>query len=175
MTHGSTLYRESQGLKPHFLFPIVAFLIALSAYMVIEQLIIGNPVGDNPASDEGLIAIVFFTGLLLPAFLLSMKLRTMVDQEAIYVRLFPLKSMTIPLWDVKSFWIRRYDWLRDYGGFGIRFNSEGWAYIMQGGIGVQIQRTDGRMVLIGSNDVDGLIQALRIATGLKESPERGRK
>jgi len=175
VTHGSTIYKESQGLNPRLVFPIVAFLIAVSAYLVIEQLIGGNPVGDNPASDEGLVLIVLFTGLLLPAFLLTLKLRTVVDQESIHLNVFPLKRSTIPVDDIAGFWIKSYDWLRDYGGFGIRVNSEGWAYIMQGGRGVQIQRRDGTRVLIGSADSEGFIQALRMATGLTESLERGRE
>ncbi len=175
MTHGSTLYKESQGLKPRLVFPIVAFLIAVSLYMVFEQLIGGNPVGDNPASDEGMVLIVLFTGLLLPTFLLSLKLRTVVDQESIRLNVFPLKRLTIPVEDIQGFWVKRYDWLRDYGGFGVRFNSEGWAYIMQGNKGVQIQRRDGTKLLIGSADAEGLIQALRMATGVTESLERGRK
>ncbi len=175
MIHDSTLFSESQGLKPQILLPIVALLIAVSAYLFMEQLIAGNPVGDAPVSNEVLVLVVLFTGILMPAFLFSLKLRTVVDQGAVRVSLFPMKRLVIPLKDVQAFGVKRYDWLRDYGGFGLRFNSEGWAYIMQGDTGVQIQRRDGTRVLIGSADAEGFIQALRIASGMTESSEQRRR
>mgnify|MGYP001768199840 CR=1 FL=1 len=55
--------------------------------------------------------------------------------------------------------------IRDFGGYGIRFNSEMKAFFLRGNQGVKLTTTGGRKYLIGSNSVDRLEAVIEGVTG----------
>ncbi len=172
MVHGSVNFKESQRLTPFLTVPSVLFFVGLAVYLAAVQLIGGTPVGDSPASDGELVFLILLTGLGLPALLLGTRMTTTVDQTELVVRFFPFKTLRVPLLEIDSYWVRNYHWLKDYGGIGIRRGLDGWAYIMRGDQGVQVQRRGGSRVLIGTQKPDELIQALRMVTGLQAGDQK---
>ena len=53
-----------------------------------------------------------------------------------------------------------YSPLRDYGGWGIRYGGKGKAYNVSGNKGVLLMLKDGKNVLIGSQNHEGLCSAI---------------
>jgi hypothetical protein len=88
------------------------------------------------------------------------------------VRFFPLQfhSHKISYGDIKSYEIRSYSALKEYGGYGIRYGTKGKAYNVYGNRGIQIEFQDGKCLLIGSQRPEELMQALESVAGRK-SPQ----
>lgn len=63
---------------------------------------------------------------------------------------FHLSERRIPLTDVIEAKRRHYDPLTEYGGWGIRYGGQGWAWNVSGDEGVQLVLAGGKRILIGS-------------------------
>lgn len=95
--------------------------------------------------------------LLAPAIIFLFKLKTRIDENGIHYRFFPFhfKTKIIKWNDIKNAYIRTYDPIGDYGGWGIKGGafwnkSKGIAYNVKGDIGIQLELTNGKKVLIGT-------------------------
>ncbi|HEY7368564.1 MAG TPA: hypothetical protein VIA29_01670 [Thermoanaerobaculia bacterium] len=97
---------------------------------------------------------------LLVVMLLSMRLSTRVDAEAVTVRYGFLYSARIPVSEIVKAQAVRYRPLRDYGGWGIRGSRRRRAVNARGDLGVLLHRTDGGTFLIGSQTPRELLAAL---------------
>lgn len=54
--------------------------------------------------------------------------------------------------------VRQYRPILDYGGWGIRWApGKGWAYTVRGNLGVQLELSDGKRLLVGSQSPEGLV------------------
>ena len=62
---------------------------------------------------------------------------------------------------------RTYRPLLEYGGWGIRYApfGKGWAYNVHGSQGVQLELTNGKRILIGSQRAEELARAIGEAKG----------
>jgi hypothetical protein len=146
---------------------IVIFCVGLGWWSFIQQVVLGIPFGNNPAPDYIMWIIVILIGIVLPVFLLSIKMITTVSPENIIIRFSPLKTRIINVNDIVSFSMITYKPIRDYGGWGIRWNpKKGIAYNVSGNKGVKIKLIDSKSVLIGSQKADELEQALKQAKSL---------
>lgn len=108
---------------------------------------------------------LLFLGLFsgLASFVLSKtKLITQVRTDGIYVTFPPLQTRsTICRWDnIEKLFIRTYNPLAEYGGWGIRYSPNGRAYNTSGNIGLQILFKDGSKLLIGTQQPEALRKAL---------------
>ncbi|MCL6613689.1 MAG: DUF1648 domain-containing protein [Firmicutes bacterium] len=116
-------------------------------------------------------AVVLYWVLSAIFFLLYGGLRITADGEWVRVRLglsgIPLYR--VRLHEISSVEIREFSPLKDFGGWGIRVNTEGtWAFFYRGSKGVLITRRDGRKVLLGSDDparLAAVIEAARRVAG----------
>src|SRR5919204_6104974 len=63
--------------------------------------------------------------------------------------------------DIVGLEVKRYRPLLDYGGWGVRLGSAGWAYTTGGSVGVKIRLRKGVPVLIGSAHPHELEAAIR--------------
>ena len=90
------------------------------------------------------------------------KLITQVHTDGIYVRFPPLQTgYTICRWDdIDTLFIRTYNPLIEFGGWGIRFGPNGRAYNTYGTTGLQIHFKNGGKLLIGTQQPDALRKAL---------------
>jgi hypothetical protein len=163
-TTDSVLFHEVQHLRQLWLWLLILIPVAVSWYTFIVQIVLGHPVGNNPAPDlvVWVIWIVFGIGFIL--LLCTTKLTTEVRRDSIYISLFPFYSRTIPLRDVVGYEVREYHPLREYGGWGIRFAP--WkkrAYTMSGNKGVELKIPTGMSFLIGSQRSDELADMIGYA------------
>ena len=78
--------------------------------------------------------------------------RTLVTRDNLTVRwgIFGLKALKLDIADIDTAEIHEFSPLRDFGGYGIRFNREMKAYYTGGNTGVKITMLDGKKYLIGS-------------------------
>lgn len=73
------------------------------------------------------------------------------------------RARRIPLSDIRSAEMIRYEPERDYGGYGIRTGRFGKAYIANGQQGVRLKLSDGATMVIGSQRPDELVGILSAA------------
>ena len=98
--------------------------------------------------------------LLLLVALLSFRMSTRVDSQAVTVRLGFLTTARLPLTDIVRAEAVVYRPVGDYGGWGIRGTRKRRALNARGNRGVLIVRTDGSTVLVGSQRPRELLNAL---------------
>ncbi|NPA35860.1 MAG: hypothetical protein GXO47_03315 [Chlorobi bacterium] len=152
-------------MKFLLLFVLLATLVPVY-YGLFRQLSTGEPWGDKPVSDSGLIILsvaltVIMAGVLFLVF--GSKLITKVYPEGIYITLSPFfKNKFIPKEKIKEFEIRKYRPIMEYGGYGLRYSvRNGKAYNMGGNTGLQLHFTDGEKLLIGTRHPEQLKEAVK--------------
>lgn len=155
--------------------PLCFGLGGFFAWAMVEQLVQGRPVGNQPMPDlmlmiMGPLFILLMTGLLWMMW--AARLVTEVRDDGIYIQFFPFhRSFRGFLWEeIESFEARTYRPILEYGGWGIRFSSAGRAYNVSGNKGLQLafRGARGERVLIGSQRPEELAMAV-------ESAQRGAK
>jgi hypothetical protein len=106
--------------------------------------------------------IVPLVVLPLVGFLLLFgEMRTEVRDDALYTRWFPLTRWHRFAWnEIQSCEAVTYRPIRDYGGWGIRCGRKGKAYNVTGNRGVQLELTNGKRLLLGSQQPDELAAAI---------------
>ncbi|WP_299110184.1 hypothetical protein [uncultured Tenacibaculum sp.] len=97
-----------------------------------------------------LALILFATG-----FIFFFKLKTRIDEYGIHYQFFPfhLKSRLIKWSFVKKAYIRKYDAISEYGGWGLKnlfWKKNGRAINVSGNIGIQLEFVNGKKLLIGT-------------------------
>ena len=159
-------FSEIQYFRQKWLWAIIIFFPVYSMYGIYEQIIIGNPIGEKPLSDVGLIWFTVLIGVGLPVLFYNIRLKTRVSEEGLHYQFFPihLKERTIPFDDIESFKARKYSPLKEFGGWGIRFGFEGKAYNVSGDEGLQLVLKNERKVLFGSQKAKELEKAMKKAS-----------
>jgi len=124
--------------------------------LLIWQVVLGHPWGKNPMSNGNVIGWTVFLWLIYLR-LITVRLVTEVRDETLVVAMRGLwRSRRIPLADIQSADAVTFDPERDYGGFGIRSNREGKAYIASGHRGVRLKLANGATFVVGSQRPDEL-------------------
>jgi hypothetical protein len=171
-----------------FLFAFLCLGVALFfIYETISQIVYGKTFGDNPSSDTGLIigsAVLLF----ITALLFSVSLKTTVNKEGIYVKLFPfnIRYQYFPWESITKSYIRKYKPIMEYGGWGIKVGSifqrrgpgfrcrlglhskRNDAFTVSGNMGLQLEFVSGRKLLIGTHKPEELAETLRKLGKLNE-------
>lgn len=155
----ATWYTETQRFTQWWLWLILLLPTAVFISGIIQQLFMGVPFGDNPAPDIGLIAsgLVPLAVLILFRFL---KLTTIIDASGIRVQFYPFVNKFFSWEEVDQIYVRKYNALLEYGGWGVRFGRNGTAYNVAGNQGLQLVLKNGKRLLIGTQDADHLRRVL---------------
>lgn len=157
------LFTESQRFKQWWLLLILLSFNGLFLFGVFKQVIEKQQFGDNPMSNEGLLTATVLT-IIITILFVNYRLDTKIKTDGIYVRFFPFhikfKHYT---WDklTKSF-VRQYSPLTEYGGWGLRLGlfGNGKAFNVSGDKGLQLEFTDNKKLLIGTNRPEELTETL---------------
>lgn len=88
-------------------------------------------------------------------FIFSFKLTTRIDETGIYYQFFPfhLKLKQISWSEITKAYVRIYDPIGDYGGWGLKggwSKARGKAINVSGDIGIQLELANGKKLLIGT-------------------------
>ncbi len=174
MTAQSIRFREEQRFRQVWIWlltlPLCVGGIGFFGWVMVEQLVRGRAVGNQPMPDlmlmiMGPLFILFLAGLLWLMWVA--RLLTEVRNDGIYIRFFPFhRSFHGFLWEeIDSFEACTYRPIMEYGGWGIRFGSGGKAYNVSGNRGLLLALRGVRSgrVLIGSQRPEELAMAVESA------------
>ncbi len=155
----STDFNEVQGFKTWWAWLSVAALNVFFIYAIVQQVILGEPFGTKPAPDYVLIIVELFF-LLLLLFLKLVRLKTRITEAGIYYRYYPFhfKEKLIEWHELRDAYMREYNSLYEYGGWGIRTGAEKCGKALNtsasSNIGLQLQFNNGKLLLIGTRKPD---------------------
>lgn len=114
---------------------------------------------------SGLTAFIFIAGAicLVGSILLAFRLITQIRTDGIYVRYAPLQPQFVRYaWtDIREVYLRRYDPLAEYGGWGLRMGPRGGGYIVPGEWGIQLVLHNDQRILITTNQAEAVTEVLR--------------
>lgn len=146
-------FKEKQKFTQWWLW-LILFLVAITPIACIyKQLILGEPFGDSPVSDAGLIAISIAVALPFILFV-RMKLITKINRESISVQFNPFVKKSFKWSDIESWRVLNYGFV---GGWGIRlFTNYGTVYNTRGKMGLALKLKNGKKYLIGTQKKEEL-------------------
>jgi hypothetical protein len=163
MAREETYFEEKQRFNQWWLWLLLLAVNGLMIYGLHYQLIEGRPWGDRPASDAMLIGITVML-LLLTVFIRMLRLETRITSEGVYARFFPLhgRARYFNWHTIQRAYVRTYSPIGEYGGWGWRFSlgKGGKAYNVSGNMGLQLEFTNGKKLLIGTRRPQELELAL---------------
>lgn len=136
-------------------------------YGTIMQFTTGEPWGDKPMSDTGLIIMDVITTVVMVGVIylvFGSKLITVIKRDGIYVKFRPLlyKERFIPFETIEKYAVRKYSPVKEYGGWGVRYGKfgRGRAYNVKGKIGLQLWLKAGKKLLIGTQRPEAIERAM---------------
>ncbi|MES2799947.1 MAG: hypothetical protein V4638_08020 [Bacteroidota bacterium] len=113
---------------------------------------------EGVSTDNFTRATIIFSGLMpliiTGLFFFLCRLKTTIDKEGIIVRFIPFhfKAKKYSWREIKKCNVREYSPIAEYGGWGIKGKlfKKDLAYNVSGKIGLQLEFTDGKKLLIGT-------------------------
>lgn len=157
------LFREEQRFRQLWIWLLILFIAAIQWWGFIQQIIFGQPWGDNPGPDWMIVTFWLLFGIGLPLFFLYLRLIVTVSDAAVEIHFRPLARRTIAIADIRHVKPGTYSPLRSYGGWGVRGLGDNVAYNVSGNQGVKLTLADGKTVLIGSQRTAELALAIETA------------
>jgi hypothetical protein len=154
------LFYEEQTFPQRRIRLVIAVPPFILTLLAIWQVVLGHPWGKQPMSNASLIGWTIFLWLVYTRLVL-VRLVTELLPNGLTVSMRGLwRKRRIPLSDIQSVAVVKFNPLRDYGGYGIRTTRQGTAYIANGNDGVRIQLSKGATVIIGSQRSKELTEAI---------------
>ena len=149
-TNGAVLFREKQPFRLGHARIALAMPPAVLAVISCRQIFFHHPWGNPPVTNGNLLFLAILT-LLVYLRLITVRLVTELRPEQLSVAMKGFWRRTrIPLADIRTAAVVEYDPVAEYHGYGIRSGPRGQAYIASGNQAVQLELTDGRKLLVGS-------------------------
>lgn len=156
-------YKEEQKFNQWWIWLIVLMISGMWIWQMVQQVFMGIPFGDNPAPDF----VIYLIGLF-PLFAIwlfrTMTLETQIDDQGVHYRFRPFqkKPKIIRPSELKSFEVKKYNPILDYGGWGIRLGTtkKGNAYNVSGNMGVLFEYKTGKKFMLGTRNPESIRSAL---------------
>ena len=145
------IFIEKQKFSQWWLYVIIG---ASLLFMIIPILINSDDISTDIAAKTSLIiSILLIAGAVL--FIRMMTLHTRIDDKGIHYRFTPFQGKQyLIVWnDISKVYVRKYNAITEYGGWGFRgyiFKSGGKAFNVMGNKGIQIVLKNGKKMLIGT-------------------------
>jgi hypothetical protein len=138
---------------------MVLIVVGISTYNGWEQIPAGN-IGEK----IGILSSFIITALIVLLFVF-LKLKTRIDEKGIYYQFHPFQFSLklIPWFSISKCYIREYNAITEYGGWGMKFSffgKKGKSYTTKGNIGLQIELKTGKKILIGTQNKEAMQQTL---------------
>lgn len=154
-------YREVQRFRQwwYLLLVVGTALIGWSAWL--QQIVIGEPFGSDPASDAAVWIVWVVMGLVVPVIALSLRLVTEVTDDGVQVRFPPFRPRDVThdeILDVRTVEVRP---MARWAGYGYRRRPDGdVAFLVRGRDAVRLSLGEGRAVVIGTRSPERLATAI---------------
>ncbi len=158
------LFREEQGFTQWWIWSVLLLVAGLAWWTFVQQIVRGIPFGTHPAPDWAVWLVLVLCGVGLPLFFFRCRLVTTVTPGHLRVHLRLVRRRDVPVDRILAAEVIEYRPLREYGGWGIRYNRKlGWAYTAHGHRGVRLRLADDGGLLVGSQRPEALMLALEEA------------
>lgn len=159
-------FNETQKFRQWWIWLIILLTIVSWGYALISSLQAEKP---DKATDDLVLILTSIIPVLLIVLLLVLRLVTKIRKEGVYVQFKPLqfKEKFISKEEIKSFEVRQYKPLAEYGGWGIRVGRSkfGKAYNVSGNMGLQLYLENGKKLLIGTQKPKEIQKAMEALMG----------
>ena len=157
------LFEESQRFSQKLFQIIVFFISCIFVYAFFQQVLFGNPFGNKPMSDKGIMAALIFLSIFNLLFY-SMKLVTTIDKDSISVRFYPFHFFPKRFeWNqLQDVIVREYNPLKEYGGWGLRGFGKKSTMTATGNWLVEVVFVNGQSLLIGTKKPEEMKVALNL-------------
>lgn len=154
-------FSETQQFRQWWLWLILFGINVLLLYGMYQQVLGGRSFGSKPASNTEL-SIVAGISLLASVLIAMIRLDTQIKSDGVYVKFFPLhvKFRCFPWTKLSKCYVRKYNPLSEFGGWGLRIGLVGKAYNISGNQGLQLEFNDDRRLLIGTKQPKKLAEVL---------------
>lgn len=143
------IFKEEQRFTQTWLIIIIVISLIVPLAIILKEI-------DKLSTSEIIISIG--TIILASGLIFLFKLTTRIDEKGIHYKFFPfhLKFKTVVWNDIENAYMRTYDAISEYGGWGIRggalwYKAKSKAINISGNIGIQLELKDGKKLLIGTN------------------------
>lgn len=147
---------------------IIAGLVVIGVFGFgfYQQILLGSQFGNNPMFDLGLIVVTSMAFILILSVILLFalaKLTTEIDKNGVRYKLFPIhfKFRHLDWSTIEKYQVVKYNALREYGGWGIRFGKNKKAYTTSGDKGLLLYLKNGKQLLIGTQKNNELTDFLK--------------
>ena len=125
---------------------IYAILIVLAVFIFLLHFVWKKDEWFHPNFMTAEIILVVVALLIQFIFL-----ETVVDEKGIRFRFFPFIKWRQFTWDeIATVEVKKYMPIKEFGGWGIRYNFNYWCYTVKGRNGLLIKLTDGKQFLVGT-------------------------
>ncbi|MEN5195064.1 hypothetical protein [Sphingobacterium faecium] len=146
-------FQEKQTFWTWWMIVLMIFLLLSTVNYDVVNIFKGDfsKMNFNPAFWIVVGIIIFFSFI---------NLKTTINEEGIAIQFFPflLKTKLILWSQLDDLYVKDYNPIADYGGWGYRNGSQGKAYNTKGSVGLQLIFKDGSRLLIGTQKKDELIR-----------------
>lgn len=154
-------YKETQRFNQWWLIILELIVSLFIAIVLIKKY---QNLGDIKNEETFLSILLSGVMLLLVLIFINMiKLKTEINEKGISYQFYPLQlsSRTVLWGDLESCFVRKYEPIMEFGGWGFRglsrkkilgFNGKGKALNIKGNIGIQLVFRDGGKLLIGTQN-----------------------
>lgn len=157
------LFQESQKFRQWWVWLVLLGINGLFLFRIYKQLVIGQPFGNKPTSNQDLM-IAEGLILLITIWFLYLRLDTQIKKDGVYVRFFPFHfSYRYYPWErISKSFVRQYNPITEYGGWGLRLGifGRGKAYNVSGNEGLQLEFSNHKKLLIGTHKPIELAETL---------------
>lgn len=156
------IFRETQRFKQPWIWAIIILATGTIIYGMISQ----------PIEGWEVVIPILILGLVILLFV-SMQLKTRIDESGLTFSFFPfIRQRKYSTDQIKSLELIEYNSLLKFGGWGIRYNFDMWAYNVGGKHGLVITLKD-KKFLIGTQKPEEMKKAIQQFRELKESNHGG--
>lgn len=154
----SPVYSEVQRFRQGWVGVLITIVAVLVWATAVEQFLLDSPLGQKVMPDIMLVIFWLLFGVGFPAIFVFGGLHTRVHGDGIYVRFTPFhfSPRKFAFSDITRCEVRTYKAIREYGGWGIKCGKSGRSYTVSGNMGVQLEFSSGKPLLIGSQRAEEL-------------------
>jgi hypothetical protein len=160
------LYREEQLFARTWFWIPVMIVVVVAWYFFFRELF-WSPEGTR--SPAGVWIMFIAVGVLTPALFFTMRLIVTVNRRELTIRMWPLYRRTVAVGDISAVEAVTYRPILEFGGWGVRYSMKrrAWGYTVSGKEGVQVELSNGKKILMGSEQNTRLAAAIEQARSTK--------
>lgn len=157
-TSPKVLFEEKQRFSYWWMWICALFPLGLALYGCYTQLLVGEPFGNRPMSNTGLLIFTLFSLGFAVLFRMHL-LTTKVTSQSLTVRFFPYVTKVVHWEDIERCEVIPYGFL---GGWGIRLWTQyGTVYNVRSGKGLYVILKNKKQFLVGTQQPEALDACLK--------------